>query len=81
MSSVAVMGKQRARLKPPASERSFEIRVVHRDRPNLTALTELFVRFTLAEAHARRDTQPDPMRVRPEVLKQDADWERTGEGR
>lgn len=75
------MGEQPTKRKPPASERSFGIRVVHRDRPNMTALTELFVRFTLAEAHARRDMQPIPMRVRPEVLKQDTDWERTGEGR
>lgn len=53
----------------PQAERSYGIRVVHRERPNMAALTELFVRFTLAEAHASRDLQNEPVIARPEVLK------------
>lgn len=74
------MGSAISRRKPPASERSFEVRVAHRDRPNMTALTELFVRFTLAEANARRTSETSPVRTRPEVLKPVGDWDRTGEG-
>lgn len=53
----------------PQSERAYGIRVVHRERPNMTALTELFVRFTLAEANANRAAEPVPVVVHPEVLK------------
>lgn len=75
------MGNAISRRKPRASERSFEVRVAHRDRPNMTALTELFVRFTLAEANARRASDPSPVTTRPEVLKPVGDWDRAGEGR
>lgn len=81
MSSGAVMGEQPATRKPPASERTFGIQVVHRDRPDMTALTELFVRLTLSEANASRAQRSGPMVVRPEVLKPAGDWESTGEGR
>ncbi|MFD2839206.1 hypothetical protein ACFSYH_01275 [Populibacterium corticicola] len=47
----------------------------------MTALTELFVRFTLAEANARRASEAAPVTTRPEVLKPVGDWDRTGEGR
>ncbi len=47
----------------------------------MTALTELFVRFTLAEAKVRRASEPSPVATRPEVLKPVGDWDRTGEGR
>ncbi|MDA3147079.1 hypothetical protein JSO19_06775 [Leucobacter sp. UCMA 4100] len=47
----------------------------------MTALTELFVRFTLAEAHANRDTEHEPVTVRPEVLKLSTDRDLTAEGR
>lgn len=47
----------------------------------MTALTELFVRFTLAEANASRVSEPSPVTTRPEVLKPVKDWERAGEGR
>ena len=59
----------------PQTERAYGIRVVHRDRPDMTALTELFVRFTLAEANARRADTPPPVIVRPEVLKPGTDQE------
>ncbi|MGO2655874.1 MULTISPECIES: hypothetical protein [Brachybacterium] len=47
----------------------------------MTALTELFVRFTLAEAHANRATDAEPVIVRPDVLKPGADRDLTAEGR
>lgn len=65
----------------PQAERSYGIRVVHRERPNMTALTELFVRFTLAEAHANRDTEAEAVIVRPDVLKPGTDQDSTAEGR
>lgn len=52
----------------PTSERVYGIRVVHRERANLTALTELFLRFTLAQANAKRAEETAPV-ARPEVLK------------
>ena len=51
----------------PQSERSYGIRVVHRDRPNLTSLTELFVRFTLAEANTKRDQATGQERYATEI--------------
>lgn len=48
----------------PASERVYGIRVVHRERANLTALTELFLRFKLAQANAKRAEETAPV-VRP----------------
>lgn len=45
----------------------------------MTALTELFVRFTLAEANAKRDAGNPPVVVRPEALKPGSDWDRTAE--
>lgn len=64
----------------PQAERSYGIRVVHRERPNMTALTELFVRFTLAEAPANRGTEEEPVTVRPDVLKPGTDRDFTAEG-
>lgn len=64
----------------PQSERAYRIRVAHRDRPNLTALTELFVRFTLAEANQRRDEGAPPAVLRPEVVKPGMHSKRTGTG-
>lgn len=77
MNNGTVMGKHASQRKPPSSERSYGIQVVHRDRPNLTALTELFVRFILAEANAKRDMERPPVVVRPEVLMPGPDWDST----
>lgn len=74
MKSQAVMVYTVSPRKPRASERSVELRVAHRDRPNMTVLTELFVRFTLSEANARRTSEPSPVMTRPEVLKQGGNW-------
>ena len=65
----------------PQSERSYGIRVVHRDRPNLTSLTELFVRFTLAEANTKRDQATGQSAARPESPKPANGRDFAGEGR
>lgn len=65
----------------PQAERSYGIKVVHRTRPNMTLLTELFVRYTLAEANSRRDAHDPPVIPRPEVLKPAYDPDFTAEGR
>lgn len=46
----------------------------------MTTLTELFVRFTLAEANARRDQTTMPLAARPEVLKPGPHRDFTSEG-
>lgn len=65
----------------PQAERSYGIKVVHRTRPNMTLLTEFFVRYTLAEANSRRDAHDPPVIPRPEVLKPASDPDFTEEGR
>lgn len=65
----------------PQSERAYGIQVAHRERPNMTALTELFVRFTLAEANVKREKNDGPLVSRPEVLKPGPDRDSTAEGR
>jgi hypothetical protein len=62
----------------PSSERVYGIRVVHRERADLTALTELFVRFTLAQANANRAEEPARV-VRPETLKPDLHLDSTAQ--